>query len=306
MARKEDLPFISLSEEPLEDWFVKHKPPMIVEPKFDGHDLLIVQPKTGSLYAINRHNTFFKPADLPFLEEVEAQSWPLGTMVRGEMYVPGGRSSDVVRAIKRDPGSLHCVTHDILFCSSKDLRSWALSERLAVLGGLGLPAPERRYTVINALGVAYEVKKIEAYFQVALNKGFEGIVVKPLDSIYKNGAGLKLKKEITWDVLLTGVVKQHFKNGIPWSWRMEAWVDGNLEYVGEVSSAKGNLDRERGSILKEFSSEDSRFLYFNESIPAEITALEMLKTNGHIRFRHPVLVRLRDDKPAEQCIIQVR
>lgn len=315
MPRDDSLPFTKLSDEPLDDWMRKHPGPYIVEPKFDGEDLLVIRTDKGDFYAINRYGTKYREEDLPFLEIVI--EWPFGIIVRGEMYIPGGTVYDLRKALKGNPAKIHFAVHDVLMDEVGDLRHKPLEYRKKVIHIVAKLSDRVKF--LDQLGTAMTSSEIIHLYEQAIEQKFEGIVVKPLNSIYKNGACLKLKREETYDVLLTAVKDTGglTKDQIPWSFRMECYIDvikthsgGRvLTYVGDVSS--GLTLAQRAELWEKVKDGLGSYTWMNgelyyplaKPLVAEVRCQELLR-NGGVRMRHPTIIHIRDDKPPQECTME--
>jgi ATP-dependent DNA ligase len=247
---------------------------------------------------VSRYGTVYTEKELPLLSE--EFHLPPSTIIRGEMYYPGGRVSDLIRAISHDSENIRYAAHDMVMVDGKDIRSWVLTERKCALQGLGFIDPNSRLEIVQSLGIASTVEEIGVLFDAAIERKYEGVVIKPWDSVYRDYAWLKKKKSVTYDVLLTAVEKEHFRDGVPWTWRMEAFIGGKRVHVGEVSSMV-EAAGDRTQIIRPFVNEDKQYLWFNEPIVAEIRAQEFYDKS--LRFRHPVLLRTRNDKPVTECVL---
>ena len=294
----ENLPFTKLSKEPLNSWFRNQSGKFVVQPKIDGEDLLIIKPATGDPYAINRHNTIYSVQDLLMLESLKP--W-INVVMRGEM-TSGQKVFDLRSALKRHPETIRIIVHDVIYLGAEDLRSFTLRDRQTLLHSL-VPGFPSQMELITPLGEEGSMAEIVDLFETAVATGREGVVVKPLSSIYKNNAWLKLKRFDSHDVLLTGARKADIHDSIPWSWRMEAFINEKQTYIGDVSS--GPTLEERAKIIRPTAKEDRQYIYFDKPFVATVRCQEILRTNGELRFRHPVLVRTREDKPESECVIRV-
>ncbi len=353
MARREDLPFAELINEPVDEWIQKHPPPWIVEPKIDGEDLLIVKRTENTLvdplrigpsltpagtvfqpiYGINRYGTIYTPKELPCLADISINQGSY--ILRGEMNVPGKKVYDLRHAISSSPQDIHIAVHDCIEWNGTDERNQPLSVRKSMIMQILYQTaqnPDSRVTRLEQLSdyrlmrehprnfdvndLVLNMHGVLQLYDLALKQGYEGIVVKPVHSIYKDNVSLKLKSVVTWDVLITAVkdTDKLRTDQIPWSFRMEVYTNtGERLYVGDVSSGENfNVEARRRiwEAIKPTLGEATRMnkeIYYPLAVPlvAEVRAQEILRTNGNTRLRHPVIVRFRQDKPLEQCIIQV-
>ena len=126
--------------------------------------------------------------------------------------------------------------------------------------------------------------------QNAIDVGFEGIVVKSLKKTYRDmGASLKCKKFETVDVVVYDYIQGRGKYIDTVGALSIGYYDpttGNIKHISQVNcgtDAERNMWRDRWSELK-------------DSV-IEVKCQEVTETS----LRHPVYIRLREDKTAEMC-----
>ena len=297
-GRRNDLPFTSLSKLPLEKWIRKYNTTVIVEPKYDGEDILIVVPENQPKYAVNRYGTVYTLDSLPTLNELH--NWPTGTIARAEMHIPGGSVYDLRSAIARNPHTIYLAVHDLIMDKGANVSLLPLSDRKSMLYTIECREGGQVF-MVKSLGETDNTTQIREWFNQAVMAGFEGVVVKPLNSPYKSDNCLKLKKTVSHDVLLTAIKTENMKNGVPWCWKMEGYVNGQLVDLGDVSSAVKEV--ERTEVMRPIVREDKTYQYFDEPIVGEVRGQNLTE---NYKFRHPVLMRIRKDKPAIECEITVK
>lgn len=145
----------------------------------------------------------------------------------------------------------------------------------------------------NTIEHAHFFKSIEEQEQAmqnAIDAGFEGIVVKSLKKTYRDmGASLKCKKFETVDVVVYDYVQGRGKYIDTVGALSIGYYDpttGNIKHISQVNcgtDAERNMWRNRWSELK--------------GSVIEVKCQEVTETS----LRHPVYIRLREDKTAEMC-----
>ena len=196
---------------------------------------------------------------------------------------------------------------DLLFAAGHDLRGLPLSARKRILALF----VSRRGTVRFADHVEREG---EALFEAAREHGLEGIVAKQTDSGYVAGRRsrrwLKLKVARSATLVIVGYRRGR---GSPASLRslMLAWqADGRLVYAGHVGAGLNARTREVLRLQLDAIRRDepafsggseprSRGAVYTE--PAQVCEVRFTDVTGAGRLRHPVFLRLRDDKKASEC-----
>ena len=199
------------------------------------------------------------------------------------------------------------VVFDILFAEGVSVMELPLMERKEILK----KAVQETDSVIIT---DYLEGKGEAYFQAAVSLGLEGIMAKRKSSMYLPGVRspdwIKIKKRLTADLVVAGYIpgKGHRKPSFGGLLLGAYDSEGDLIYVGRVGS--GFSRRELDEITRSFQpsskppfsqpppTPDVRWLA--PEMVVEVEALELTR-DGHLRA--PVFLRLREDKPVEECSI---
>lgn len=142
---------------------------------------------------------------------------PPGTIVLGEVYIPGGTSKDVTKimgclsekAIERQnkDGYIHYYIHDIIYFNGVKLLNVKASTRYKILKKV---YDKYNLSQYNFLRLAdYVTNNIEEYTNNILNNGGEGVVLKKKNGLYypdKRPAWetIKIKTASTLDVVCIG------------------------------------------------------------------------------------------------------
>ncbi|HET6495943.1 MAG TPA: hypothetical protein VFH61_11335, partial [Thermoleophilia bacterium] len=186
-------------EQTIEDYA---NPEWVLEEKFDGHRLMLVVETNAKVAGWSRPGQD-RPAalrPLPAKLESDAAHLPVG-IYDGELYVPGGTSSDVVRLDRAD--ELRLVLFDAIEVLGVKATDKAFRERRALLELCvkHCPTPGRVHVAEQRSVTLAAVKAIWAA------KG-EGAIVKKLDGTYRSGyrtpAWVKVKKVSAAELTITG------------------------------------------------------------------------------------------------------
>jgi DNA ligase-1 len=273
----------------------------IIEPKYDG-ERIIAMNHGGKIALWTRRNI---QATHKFPEIVEAlknnihdNNW----VVDGEMTVKGGFRQLLNRNVedrfkisllsKKIPATYNIF--DIICYNKQDISKKPLYERKAVL--LHSVEEDAQIKIVQF----EELKDPEKQFNQYITDGYEGAVIKNLDSNYEFGQRsknwLKVKKGDTVDVHIIGATKS--TSSIPFGALM---MEKDGKYFGKVGT--GFTDDEREEILKILMENqqpltidipkdlESEVLVTSKPFPAEIKMQEMIKRSP----RAPVWVRFRWD-----------
>ncbi len=154
----------------------------------------------------------------------------------------------------------------------------------------------------------------EAYFQLTLEKGLEGIVAKKKDSLYQPGRRsqdwLKVKATQSGDFIITGYTAGEGNRSEFLGALLLGYLDNNntLIYAGHVgtgfneqtlSDIKQRLDRLRTdrSPFKEIPDTNGKATWVRPELVAEVKYSQWTRDG---RLRAPVFIRLREDKPVTE------
>ena len=178
---------------------------------------------------------------------------PCGTVIIGEIYVPGGTSKNVtsimgclpVEAIKRQDkqGKIKYYLHDMIFYNGEDMRSWGAEARYQKLVEAWDEFHLEQFDFLR-LAESFDTN-IEERLSKILAAGGEGIVLKKKDAPYSEGkrpawATIKCKQMDTIDLVCTRAIEatKEYTGKELNTW--EYWVDlsGN-PYHGRYLNDEG-------------------------------------------------------------------
>ncbi len=271
----------------------------IIEPKYDGERIIAVRygDKIDLWTRRNIQATHKFPEIVKALtKEVDGDKWILD----GEMTVKGGFRKLLNRNVedrfkisllsRKIPATFNIF--DILQFEKDNLINRPLMERKSIL--MNVVHPEKYIEIVPFK----EVDKPDNQFQDYLKQGYEGAVIKNLDSKYEPGKRsdnwLKIKKGDTVDVFIIGATKS--TSSIPFGALL---MEKNGKYFGRVGT--GFSDQDRKDILKLLKENQAplqitvppdvepEILITSKPLLAEIKMQEMIKRSP----RAPVWVRFR-------------
>ena len=195
---------------------------------------------------------------------------------------------------------------DILFLNGQELVNLSLPMRQKHLSEV-VPAP---YTV-EGVDCQNEVELMR-FYEEALNKKFEGIIVKNLTSPYEIGqrtyTWLKLKPER--DTIDCTIVKALYgkgkRAGLYSSFLLAVRdpLERKLYTIGRVSNLpEETMDELRTTVENTKTSEDDEGVFVKPSVVAEATYQEIQETDEYTSgyaLRVPKIVRFRTDKTVNE------
>jgi len=200
------------------------------------------------------------------------------------------------------------VVFDVLFWEKENVMDRPLFERKRILGEL---QETDSVTVID-----YLPERGEAYFQAAVKLGLEGMMAKRKSSSYLPGVRspdwMKIKKSLSLDLVVGGYIPGKGHREPTFGGLLLGGYNsrGELIYVGRVGS--GFSRRELVEISRGF--QPSREPPFSEPpsppppgvrwlVPELVVEVEALELTPDRHLRAPVFLRVREDKPADDCSI---
>ncbi|MEM3728362.1 MAG: ATP-dependent DNA ligase [Candidatus Bathyarchaeia archaeon] len=195
---------------------------------------------------------------------------------------------------------------DILFLNGRELT--------------GLPLYERRKYLMEVVPPEYLAEGVECqnevelmrFYDEALKKGFEGIVVKDLNAPYEIGqrtyTWLKLKPER--DTIDCTIIKALYgkgrRAGLYSSFLLAVRdpKEKRLYTIGKVSNLpEQTMDALRTVVERTKTGEDEEGVYVKPTVVAEVTYQEIQETDEYTSgyaLRVPKIVRFRTDKTVEE------
>lgn len=163
---------------------------------------------------------------------------PCGTVIVGEIYVPGGTSKNVTsimgclpaEAIKRQDkqGKIKYYLHDMIFYNGENMQSWGAEARYQKLVEAWNEFHLEQFDFLR-LAESFDTDIEERLSQI-LAAGGEGIVLKKKDALYSEGkrpawATIKCKQMDTIDLVCTRAIEatKEYSGKELNTW--EYWVD---------------------------------------------------------------------------------
>ncbi len=291
---------VRLTERPFTEFARLNPGHYIVEAKYDGERVLVTV-TNEKVEVKNRYGTSY---NFSFLPEYEAEvRFAVGKMEKpvvldAEFVSLGGDLYSFLKDRANAIESLQLIVFDLLNLGGKDLTGEPLLNRKRELNRL---VNTRRVKQID-YKIAPTIDEVWSFYHsMVLKLKFEGIVVKPVGSIYGNGAWCKLKKNVTHDVVLLGVKKTEafLRDKIPRSFLI-GFLDeeGKTIPYGNVSSGWQHVKTEDLVYVEGRDAYDKDYRYVDPTVVVELMAHSLLETK---RFREPRILRQREDKRATDC-----
>ena len=215
------------------------------------------------------------------------------------------RVSDIDRAAVALPAT--CYVFDLLAFEGYDLRALPLLERKAILRDVLPSTGPLRYS-------DHIPEKGEEMFRRVAGMGLEGVVAKRADSIYVGGRSrswLKVRVTHTCDFVIHGFTEPDSGRTGFGALLLANWDGRAFVYAGRVGTGfSARLRNELGELLRDLpaappptgaeATGSGRHHWVAPELIAEVRYKEI---TGAGVLRHPSFLRLRDDKPPEDCVM---
>jgi bifunctional non-homologous end joining protein LigD len=289
----------------------------LFELKYDGYRLLAR--RAGAKVALSYRSG--DDATALFPEIVKAvEMLPADAVVDGEVVVlgPDGRPSfqalqqraqlsrrdDISRAAVERPATLFAF--DLLSLGGLDLRPLPLADRKRLLG-----------TVVPRLGPARFADHVEArgedLWREVESRGLEGIVAKRSDSPYRSGARaptwLKIPATRTGDFAVVGFTRPRGSRAAFGALLLAAREGDGWRFAGSVGS--GFTDRQLDELHARLAPRARKTPPCSGPVPKGagntwvepevVVEVRHKERTGDGLLRHPVFVRVRDDKRPQEA-----
>ena len=214
------------------------------------------------------------------------------------------REGDIARAAIALPATYYAF--DLIAFEGYDLRGLPLLERKALLREVLPPTGPVRYS-------DHIPEKGEEMFRHLVGMGLEGVVAKRADSIYVGGRSrswLKVCMIHTADFAIHGFTEPDAGRTGFGALHLAFREDDGFVYAGRVGTGfSARLLEELGERLRGLPSAEpppgaelagsGRHRWVSPELVAEVRYKEITEAGV---LRHPSFLRLRDDKPPEECV----
>lgn len=309
----------SIVEKPFDD------PNWLFEIKWDGYRAVSFV-ENGNVRLVSRNQNDLTPR-YPELRELPKFINAGNAILDGEVVVldEQGRSSfslmqqrTGIRSHGRQGASRHDLpilyyVFDLIYLDGYDLRRVTLEERKRVLKEILTPGEIVRYSD------HYPGQQGLALFEVAKQKGLEGILAKKRNSCYeerRTSEWLKIKITQTIDCVVGGYTdpegtRQHFGSLVLGLYDTQkrlihvgqAGTGFNQSTLKEIAGVLGKIETPKSPF---FGTVDAKHVHWVKPVwVAEVKFSEWTHetADGGLKLRAPVFLGLREDKNPEECAL---
>ena len=273
------------------------EPGWVYEEKYDG--IRILAYKEGSRVTLLTRNNIDRSTSFPAVTRAIQALNPGTLLMDGEVVVLDWKNVSRFQLLQEASENVRYAAFDCLYVNGQDLRRQPLSKRRMALeksvsGGDELILSRR----LAPTGLKA--------FQIAKQRGYEGLVAKRSASFYVPGRSrdwLKVKVNQEDEFIVLGYTKPSGFRQYFGALLLGAYSRGKLRYVGRVGTG---FNRENlASLLRKFqplkrkqpTAEDVSRLagvtFLRPNLVAQISYAELTSDR---KLRHPVFLGLRDDK----------
>jgi bifunctional non-homologous end joining protein LigD len=280
------------------------EPGWVYEEKYDG--IRILAYKEGSRVTLLTRNNIDRSASFPTITRAIRALNPGTLLMDGEVVVLDWKNVSRFQLLQEGSGNVRYATFDCLYVNGQDLRRQPLSKRRmalekSVFGGDGLILSRRlAQTGLKA-------------FQIAKQRGYEGLVAKRLSSFYLPGRSrdwLKVKVNEEDEFIILGYTEPSGSRQYFGALLLGAYGRGKLRYAGRVGT--GFNRKNLVSLFRKFQPLKRKqptvkdvprlagVTFLRPTLVAQISYTE-LTSDG--KLRHPVFLGLRDDKAPNDVML---
>jgi bifunctional non-homologous end joining protein LigD len=282
-----------------------HQPGWVYEEKYDGYRILAY--KEGARVTLLSRNAKDRTAHFNTVAYAVRALQHQTLLLDGEVVAFDPRGVSRFQLLQNLASNPHYAVFDCLYVDGRDLRAEPLESRRAALEKiLGKPSGKQPALFSSARLASNGLKA----YEIAKQKGFEGVVAKDESSAYIQGRSpkwLKFKVKQEDEFLIIGYTapsgaREHFGALL-----LAAYEGDKLKYVGKVGTGFSretlaklfrkfqSVVRQKPPVLDPPRERDVTWL-----APRLVAQIAYGEWTDDRKLRQPVFLGLRDDKRAEE------
>jgi bifunctional non-homologous end joining protein LigD len=282
-----------------------HQPGWVYEEKYDGYRILAY--KEGARVTLLSRNAKDRTAHFNTVAEAVRALQHQTLLLDGEVVAFDPRGVSRFQLLQNLASKLHYAVFDCLYVDGRDLRAEPLESRRGALEKiLGKPLGKQPTLFASARLAANGLKA----YEIAKQKGFEGVVAKEESSSYIQGRSakwLKFKVKQEDEFIIIGYTapsgsREHFGALL-----LAAYEGDQLKYVGKVGTGfsretLAKLFRKFQSVVRQKPPvvDPPRERDVTWLAPRLVAQIAYGEWTDDRKLRQPVFLGLRDDKRAEE------
>jgi bifunctional non-homologous end joining protein LigD len=285
-----------------------HRLGWVYEEKYDGYRILAY--KEGARVILLSRNAKDRTAHFKAVADSVGALQHETLLLDGEVVAFDRRGVSRFQLLQNLASTLHYAVFDCLYVNARDLREEPLkSRRVALEKLLGKPVGKQP-TLFSSARLAADGLKA---YEIAKQKGFEGVVAKDESSPYTQGRSskwLKFKVKQEDEFIIIGYsapagAREHFGALL-----LAAYEGDELKYVGKVGTGFSretlaqlfrkfqSLVRQKASVVDPPRERDVTWL-----APRLVAQIAYEEWTDDRKLRQPVFLGLRDDKRAAEVTL---
>ena len=281
------------------------QPGWVYEEKYDGYRILAY--KEGARVTLLSRNAKDRTAHFNTVADAVRALRHQTLLLDGEVVAFDPRGVSRFQLLQNLASKLHYAVFDCLYVDGRDLRAEPLESRRAALEKiLGKPLGKQPTLFASARLASNGLKA----YEIAKQKGFEGVVAKDESSSYIQGRSakwLKFKVKQEDEFIIIGYtapsgVREHFGALL-----LAAYEGNKLKYVGKVGTGfsretLAKLFRQFQSVVRQKPPvvDPPRERDVTWLAPRLVAQIAYGEWTDDRKLRQPVFLGLRDDKRAEE------
>jgi bifunctional non-homologous end joining protein LigD len=279
-------------------------PGWLFEVKWDGYRA-VAEIREGGVSLYSRNGISFEKKFFPVVESL--RKFDFEAVLDGEVVVVDDQGRPDFEQLqnfgKSGSGHLLYYVFDLLHFKGHDLTGLPLRQRKELLKTVLPPLPKIRFS-------EHVAQEGVLFFQAAVQKGLEGIIAKQAMSTYETGkrsrTWLKIKSRLTQEGVIAGFTeprggRHHFGTLV-----LGVFQEGKLVYIGLSGGGFGARElQEIREKLTPLIQQECPFDVVPETgspttwvKPELVCEVGLTGWTGEGVMRHPVFLRLREDKNA--------
>ena len=283
------------------------EPGWVYEEKYDG--IRILAYKEGSRVTLLSRNNIDRSSSLPAITHAILALAPRTLLMDGEVVVFDRKKVSRFQLLQEGGENVRYAAFDCLYVNGQDLRRQPLSTRRVALE----KSISGRDDLILSRRLAESGLKA---FQIAQQRGYEGLVAKRLASFYVPGRSrdwLKVKVNQEDEFIILGYTKPAGSRQYFGALLLGAYSRGKLRYVGRVGT--GFNRKNLVSLFRKFQPLKSKQPTVEEVLrldgvtflrPDLVAQISYTELTSDRKLRHPVFLGLRDDKATKDVMLPTK
>jgi bifunctional non-homologous end joining protein LigD len=285
-----------------------HRPGWVYEEKYDGYRILAY--KEGGKITLLSRNAKDRTGHFARVAEAVSALKHETLLLDGEVVAFDRRGVSRFQLLQNLAEKLHFAVFDCLYLDGRDLRAEPLRSRRAELEKLLGKPTGKQPTIFSSARLAADGLKA---YEIAKQKGFEGVVAKEESSPYiegRSGKWLKFKVKQEDEFIIAGYTAPAGARQYFGALLLAAYEGDALQYVGKVGTGfsqetLAQLHRKFQSLVRQkpLVVDPPRERDITWLAPRLVAQIAYEEWTDDRKLRQPVFLGLRDDKRPEEVTI---